>query len=1296
MKKSNSKLTNKIKSILLTLSSITILAFNFIGYSQTTIIDSSGDGGFESGTTFATNNWISNTPTSTTSNQWVCNTGATSGFSGTRCAYISNNRSATPPPHTYTNTATRVSHLYKDISIPAGESNINLSFSWIVDGEGIYDYMRIWIIPQTFNPVYGTQITTTGTAPTGRIQIGGNFSEQYTWTNSTFQLPTSYAGTNVRLVFEWRNDGSLGGNPPVGLDDISLTSDTNSTYCNPTSSNSADYIDDFSTSVGLGSDISNLNSGHTAPGYQDNSATQIVEQFAGGIVDFNVDFSGTTDTFGFNIWIDWNNDLDFDDANEKVYASGAYITGVTDDFTIPAATPSGSYRMRIRADYFDTDPDPCGAISYGEAEDYTLTIPSISCTDDPSNIVISAIDTNTATVTWSAPTPIPAQGYEYFITTNTNTPSYSQAPTGTTTNTTINLSGLTENTTYYVWVRSVCNSGAGEKGLWIGPEPFTTLVSPPTVTNVTICPGDASQDLAASASCVSSTNLGTTISGNLDVAGPYADTPPWFIVSTDPCAFDPTYNKNYDTYDFQVDVAGTYVFAIDDTVTNFDALGYIVTGPFTYGSCATGTWIAADDDTGPNLDAEITTFLNTGITYTLVTTIALGSSQTAPYQWNISGPGSLLTPGTGDMEWYTTASGGSPIATGTNFDPVGVAGSGLTDTNTPGVFSYWAACSSSPTIRTQVDFIIGKTWNGTVGNTDWNTATNWIPNGVPDITDCVVIVDTGGNDPIIDGTTNGDGLNLTIQNGATLTQQSNSTLTIVNFIDVETGGTYNMEDSSSLIQVDDVANTVNGAFTMDRNTNIRVNDYVYWSSPVTSFNIQDVSPGTPNGYKYEWLPTLYQGVGPPGNMVFGEWQGYNTGPMAIGKGYIVKGPTGHTATPSNYTATFSGTPNNGTISQPIERGTHNTGTYTYQPYAGGDILTITNDDDNWNLIGNPYPSAINAINFLTHTNNGNISGSVYLWTHGTDIGAGNTDPFYDDYVYNYNVADYVAYNSSGASTPTGFNGNIGAGQGFFVLMTDAATTNETVTFDNTMRSSAYANDQFYRTSNPSDMDGSAANRIWLDYVNPSGQTSTALVAYIDGATNDEDRMYDAPTTTGNGLDLYSLIDEEAYLIQGRQLPFDVNDQVPIGLNITESGIQTLAINTLQGLFDDSNQDIFIEDLLNDTIHNIKESPYSFTSESGFINDRFILRFNNTTLGLDDFDTLSGISVFEDNDKITINSDYNTIASIEVYDVLGRALFFNKTINSNRFSVKSISPNNATLLLKIKLTDGKQKIAKIIF
>jgi hypothetical protein len=662
---------------------------------------------------------------------------------------------------------------------------------------------------------------------------------------------------------------------------------------------------------------------------------------------------------------------------------------------------------------------------------------------------------------------------------------------------------------------------------------------------------------------------------------------------------------------------------------------------------------------------------------------------------------------TTDEAWRFTPSGGSSIANiqwlvnGTldaSYDGQTTISINPASTTTYTAQVTYNLCNASTLVITD-DVIVtssgAKIWDGSQPNDNWMDPLNWSDDAIPTPADCVVIPNTG-NDPVIYTANDGDGLNLTIENGATLTQQPNSTLTIVNFIDVQAGGTYNMEDSSSLIQVDDIANTVNGTFTMDRNTNIRANDYVYWSSPTTSFNIENVSPLTPNGYKYEWIPTLFQGIGPPGNMVFGEWQAHNTGTMDIGKGYIVKGPTGHPATPTNYTATFTGSPNNGLITQPIERGDYTGANYFYQPNPGGDNLQVTSDDDNWNLVGNPYPSAINAIDFLTHINNSNISGSVYLWTHGTDIGTLNTDPFYEDYAYNYNVADYIAYNSSGVSTPSGFNGNIGSGQGFFVLMTDTATTNETITFDNSMRSSAYANNQFFRNSNTSNTNTSSANRIWLDFITPSGETNTTLVAYIDGATNDEDRMFDASTTTGNGLNLYSLINEETYLIQGRQLPFNDADLVPIGVNITESGTQTIAINTLQGLFNNSNQDIFIEDLLTGLIHNLKNAPYTFTSELGLINDRFILRYTNTTLSIEDIDSLNGIQVFEDNNKIVVKSNHEIIESIEVYDILGRTLFSGKSINSNRFNIDAITPSELTLFLKIRLIDGKQKIVKIIF
>jgi GEVED domain/Fibronectin type III domain len=1263
---------------------------------QTTVIDPTGDGGFETGATLGANGWSDNmlpltAPTFHYWNRWVTNTAAT-GYTGARAAYITNDIDGTPviPPYAYSAPSSVIPKIHRIVAFPAGETDITLNFDWKGEADAD-DFLRIWLVPT------GDGIPNGAYTPAAGRNLIGSYNNQANWTNTTITIPATYANTSSRLVFEWFNNATIG-TTPAAIDNISLVTDI---LCGPNSTNSTYFIDRFQTYVGGSSDIVNSNSGYATSGYEDNTATDSVEQFAGAEVNFATVLN--SGTFGVNIWVDWDGDGDFlSNPNEKVFATNSYTTSFISDFTIPNTIAPGSYVMRVRADYYSIDPTPCGVISDGETEDYTLIVSPITCTNDPTIQPVTNIDAYTATINWSAASPVPAEGYDYFVTINPNPISYNQTPTGNTTATSIDLTGLLEDTTYYVWVRSVCSTTWGGDGAWVGSETFTTLIAAPTTTSVSICPGDPSEVLTADASCTNNAVLGNTIVGETTLASPLAYRLYWATTSGNPCSFDTTEDQErYETFDFQVDAAGTYIFTVNET-TPFDSMGYIVFGGFTPGDCSGGgTYVAGDDDSADTgLDSKITAVLTPGITYTLVTTFSgFSSPDIGPFQWDVTGPGTLLDPytPTNTLGWYTTASGGTPIFTGDTFDLV--AEGIITDTNTTGSFTYWVACSATPALRTPATYNIGKVWTGAI-DSDWNTAGNWSPSGIPTDTDCVVITNAGFS-PIVNGTTDGVGGRLIVQNGATLTQQSNSILTFDGAITVDTGGTYTMLDSASLFQETDVANTVNGTFNMQRTATISEDDYVYWSSPVDNFLIQNVSPGTID-YNYEWLPTLNQGPGPVGipTMFFGEWQSYNTGAMDVGKGYIVKGPVGHGSTDAPFTATFSGTPNNGSITQPIERGTHNTGLYTFQPYAGGDILNITDDDDNWNLIGNPYPSAISLEDFIS--DNGTIDGFVYLWTHGTDIGIGNTDSFYDDFTYNYNVADYIAINSVGVSNPTGFDRRyIGAGQGFFVLMNDSGTTNENVEFHNYMRRADgfYRNDLFFRSANTDieEEDAATKHRIWLDYVTPSGGTNTTLIGYVNGATNDKDRMYDAKTTRGEGLNLYSLLDEDTYIIQGRQTPFVNTDTVPLGLNITEAGIQTIAINTVDGLFLDTDQDIYIEDATTGITHNLNNAPYTFTSDAvGNVNDRFILTYRASTLSIEDFDILNVIKVYEESETIVVTSSQETIASIEVYDMLGRTLFNKRSINSDRFTINNISPDNATLIVKVKLVNGQQKIAKMIF
>ncbi len=119
--------------------------------------------------------------------------------------------------NTYTINTTNVSSIYRDILVPAGTTAGVLKYQWKNDGENCCDYMRVWLVPSTYTPVAGTLIT----AGANRVQYGGNHNDQTTWKQETHNVNlTAYAGSTVRLVFQWRNDSSVGTQPPAALDNI--------------------------------------------------------------------------------------------------------------------------------------------------------------------------------------------------------------------------------------------------------------------------------------------------------------------------------------------------------------------------------------------------------------------------------------------------------------------------------------------------------------------------------------------------------------------------------------------------------------------------------------------------------------------------------------------------------------------------------------------------------------------------------------------------------------------------------------------------------------------------------------------------------------------------------------------------------------------------------------------------------------------------------------------------------------------------------------------------------------------
>jgi len=584
------------------------------------------------------------------------------------------------------------------------------------------------------------------------------------------------------------------------------------------------------------------------------------------------------------------------------------------------------------------------------------------------------------------------------------------------------------------------------------------------------------------------------------------------------------------------------------------------------------------------------------------------------------------------------------------------------------------------TDETTVNIIRPKTWEGSI-STNWFDPLNWSPAGIPTSSDCIIIPDTS-NDPIISSTNHGNGLNLSIYANAELTIQPDGTLTIVDFINTDPTANFTLKNDASLIQVNDVANS--GNINVERTTNIRKTDYVFWSTPVLDFPLTSISPTTSTGFIYQWLPTT-------GN-IYGNWI-YANENMINGKGYIVRGPNNFTNTPQDFTTTFTGIPNNGNIIKTISRGT-----YTGADYTGPSATLVTNEDDNWNLIGNPYPSAIDVNTFLTL--NTDIEGAVRIWTHGTAINTTNPDPFYNDYTYNYSPSDFIIHNSTGTlSGPATFSGYIGSGQGFFVLMNDTPTpTSSSVTFNNSMRNSSYANNEFYRTSNtPENTEFSQKHRIWLDLINETTNiTNKTLIGYIEGATVDKDRMFDAYLDVDENQQFYSLISTKKMTIQGRPTPFDSTDEVPLGLKITSNGLYSIVISNLDGVFSDQATNIYLEDTYLQIVHNIKNSPYSFSAQIGEFNDRFILKYNEYALDTDFFDVdKNAINVFYANETIKINSTNHHLKNVIVYDMLGRKIIEKINIKTNSIAFENLNISNGTLLIEVILENGHKLIKKIV-
>lgn len=556
--------------------------------------------------------------------------------------------------------------------------------------------------------------------------------------------------------------------------------------------------------------------------------------------------------------------------------------------------------------------------------------------------------------------------------------------------------------------------------------------------------------------------------------------------------------------------------------------------------------------------------------------------------------------------------------------------------------------------------------------TIWNGVT-W-SNGVPSA-QSIAVLNANYSGSIIANSLDMGSFNVTLADG--------EVMEIVKGV-VSGGGKVIMSSEASLVQRDDTA--VAPPIELTKNTrNLKRYNYTYFGSPVEENVFSQLagafysSPVDNNRLynHYKWTAgddVLFD------TPYLSAWTALNSGNfVTTGNGWISsiksQAPFNNDAFEGVISIKFTGTANNGI---------YNVG-----------VLKSSNADldhgSNYNLLANPYPSAISADKFLEE--NLNIDGTVYIWeakTQPLTIGTGY-----------YNQSDYITYTKAGSTAPSigtpVFNGNIASAQGFMVK----ALSSGNVLFNNCMRLSGLAdNNSFFRTttekaSNSAVLSSMSLDRFKLNLTSSTDHFNQVLIAYIPGLSMGYDRGYDASRNSTSGSQIFTIMgDTNQRLAIDARPAFVDTDIVPLGFT-TNSPISStnfqISIVEKEGVFQNDDVDVFIHDKLNNVYHNFDNGVFNFTASQSELLNRFDVVYQSSTLNNPDFDGLNVIVSLSESQLLLSSKEVIDVAYI--FDVTGRLI--NKIkVNDFKYS-GNFNHAQGVYIVRVELSNGQSVSNKVI-
>jgi hypothetical protein len=464
--------------------------------------------------------------------------------------------------------------------------------------------------------------------------------------------------------------------------------------------------------------------------------------------------------------------------------------------------------------------------------------------------------------------------------------------------------------------------------------------------------------------------------------------------------------------------------------------------------------------------------------------------------------------------------------------------------------------------------------------------------------------------------------NATIASGKTLTIGASAVADIASGSTLTTNGNLVLSSdgtgTGSLI----VNGTISGDVTVERYLtnydNATDAKYHFISSPISNQKIQDVMDGEvvsvenfvtdpPTAgvdfYKFDeptntWINSKALDSE---NVIWNENFEDN---FEVGRGYLVAYPT------APVTKAFSGTINN----------------------DASYVLSCTYTDgegNGWNLLGNPYPAAIN-------------------WNAVT-LGDGVDNALY---YYDASTQNYIAYlRISGDNyTSTGGSQYIPAGQGFMVHANNTGST-KTVTIEKA--DLTHTGQDVYYKSSTNLLSGSLSLQVTGN--NFSDKT---IIHFNEQATTDFDGKYDAFKLMSANMQvpmIYTSNEENVQFAINGLPQIEEGTSIPVSLRIGADGTYTIDAN-----INEIETNIFLEDLFTGTSTKLNENPtYSFTASEGDDPNRFLLHFG--VVGIGEQEQAPTLQAYMVDNRLYVNNSLEQ-AQLAIYDLQGR-LVAEQSLNS---------------------------------